>query len=229
MALAPVYTDAQRAEGITKARLAANASRAPNEQFAADADYTAFVCAAAGIASLPSTAADSYAGQYAGQTVAQLQAALDKALADKVTPPAPTPPAPPLPADALAAAKVTATQAVDALFAAKCITKGPSAVCNTPSGIVQCDLQSRANITGAVVMAMLAAQNAQPFSIAWTMADNTSVTLDGKAMITVGMATGQYVAAAHANGQVLKGQINAATTPAAVAAVDVTVGWPAHG
>ena len=224
----PTYTDAQRAEGVTKARLAANASRPSNQQFAADADYTAFVCNAAGIATLPTTAADSYAGQYASQTVAQLQTALDAALAAKAVPPAPTPPPPPLPADALAAAKVTAIQSVDGLFAAKTMVKG-SAVCDTPSGSANCDLTSRTSITGAVVMAMIADKNAQPFSINWTMANNTTVTLNSTQMIALGEAVGQYVSKAADNRQALKVQINAATTPAAVSAVDVTVGWPVHG
>ena len=218
-----------RPAGITKARLAANATRPSNQQFAADADYVTFVCTAAGITSLPVEANDSYVDQYASQTVAQLQAALDVALAAQTSPPAPAPAPAPLPADALAAAKVTAIAAVDGLFAAKCITKSPSAVCNVPAGLVQCDLQSRANITGAVVMAMLAAQGTQPFAVQWTMADNTSAALDGPGMITMGLAVGKYVTLAQYNGQALKKAINAATTPAAVAAVDITAGWPVHG
>jgi hypothetical protein len=68
-------------------------------------------------------------------------------------------------------------------------------------------------------MAMLAQAGGQPFSIDWTLADNTVRTLSGADMIAVGQALGQHVAACHIKARALREQINAATTVAEVEAV----------
>lgn len=216
-----------RQEGITKARLAANASRGPEEQFATDAEYVSFVCESVGLDELPESALDSYVAQYTDKSVDQMQTALDASLAAREEPETPPTPAP-LPKDSLDAAKVAALRGVEDRFAAKCVNKGPSAVCDTPFGVVQCDLQSRANITGAVVMALISAQARQPFSVEWTMADNTSSPLDGQKMIGLGVAVGKYVTLAHGVGQALKVRVRAANSEAEVNAVDLDEGWPIH-
>lgn len=64
--------------GITKARLSANIALAASGAvlYADDAEYVAYVCAAANLPDLPETAADSYAEQYAGATITELELAL---------------------------------------------------------------------------------------------------------------------------------------------------------
>jgi hypothetical protein len=74
------------------------------------------------------------------------------------------------------------------------------------------DETSTQRIIGAVSMAQIALANAQPFSIDWTLADNTVTTLDAIGMISVGVALGQHVAAIHAQARTLRADIEAATT-----------------
>jgi hypothetical protein len=69
-------------DGITKSRLAANIAlvQSGKPPHADDAAYVAFVCAAAGLETLPDYAADSYAQQYAGKTITELEQALADAI-----------------------------------------------------------------------------------------------------------------------------------------------------
>ncbi len=96
----------------------------------------------------------------------------------------------------------------------------------TPQGIVDSDVDSRNKLNGAVLMAMLAAQAGQPFAIAWTLADNSNVALDGPGLIAMASAVGQHVAACHAHAQALKAAIDLAEDHAALDAIDVEAGWP---
>lgn len=84
------------------------------------------------------------------------------------------------------------------------------------------DRESQARIMGAVQMAVLAAAAGQPFSIAWTLADNAVRTLSGADMVAVGLALGQHVATAHAVGRALREQIEAAQSAEDLA----TINWP---
>lgn len=84
------------------------------------------------------------------------------------------------------------------------------------------DEVSQARIMGAVQMAVLAKAANQPFSIAWTLADNTVRTLTGDDMIAVGLALGTHVGTAHAIGRSLRAAIEAASTAGQVEAVT----WP---
>jgi hypothetical protein len=78
-------------------------------------------------------------------------------------------------------------------------------------------------IGGAVQMALMAQLAGQPFSIDWTLADNSVKTLDAAGMIAVGTALGMKVSAAFDTARALRDQIaNAAT----IAEVDA-IGWPA--
>lgn len=97
----------------------------------------------------------------------------------------------------------------------------------TPLGVVDSDEQSRSNITGAVVAAMLAQQAGQPFAVDWTMRDNSVVPLVAADVIAIGLAVVAHVDAAHANARELRGAIEAATDAAALFQIDVTAGWPA--
>lgn len=98
---------------------------------------------------------------------------------------------------------------------------------NTPAGRVQTDPLSRSNITGAVVAAMLAQQASSPFSVDWTLADNSVVTLDAAAVTQMGLAVVAHVDAAHASARALRNQIEATSDPIALLQIDTTAGWPA--
>lgn len=74
------------------------------------------------------------------------------------------------------------------------------------------DPQSQSRIQGAVQLAILAQQAGQPFSITWTLQDNTVRTLNGQEIIAVGQALAAHVQAIHQIGRVLREQVNSATT-----------------
>jgi hypothetical protein len=80
----------------------------------------------------------------------------------------------------------------------------------------------KARITGATQLALLAEMAGQPYSIDWTLSDNSVRTLDAGDMIAVGVALGQHVADAFETGRQLRAQIAAATTIAELNAI----GWP---
>jgi hypothetical protein len=84
------------------------------------------------------------------------------------------------------------------------------------------DADSQRRIAGAVQLAGISATVGQPYSVNWTLADNTVRTLSGAEMIGVGIALGQHVQAAHETAQTLKAQLDAATTLEEVAAIT----WP---
>jgi hypothetical protein len=77
-------------------------------------------------------------------------------------------------------------------------------------------------IVGAVQLALLAQAAGQPYSIDWTLSDNTHLTLDAAGMIAVGAALGEHVASAFAIGRKLREQIAVATS---FEALDAIV-WP---
>lgn len=78
---------------------------------------------------------------------------------------------------------------------------------------------SQSRTQGAVQMAQIAASTGQPFSIDWTLADNTVRTLTGPQMIAVGLALGAHINEQHVRARQLREQIEAATTPEQVQAV----------
>ena len=57
---------------------------------------------------------------------------------------------------------------------------------------------------------------AAPFSVDWTLADNTVRALNAQNMLDVGRALGAHIITRHAKGRALRARIDAATTPAAV-------------
>lgn len=81
------------------------------------------------------------------------------------------------------------------------------------------DLPSQSRIQGAVQLALLAAQAEQPFTIDWTLADNTVRTLSGPDAIAVGMALAAHVQAVFDHGRDLREQIDAAADAAALAGI----------
>lgn len=84
------------------------------------------------------------------------------------------------------------------------------------------DEASTRRIVGATTLASLAKTSGQPFSIDWTLADNTVITLDADSMVAVGEALGQYVSSIHAISRNLRDQIENATTEEEVALIH----WP---
>jgi hypothetical protein len=74
-------------------------------------------------------------------------------------------------------------------------------------GEYQCD---STRVTGAVTMALMAKLAGQPFSIGWTLADNSVRTLDGDQMIAMGAAAGKYVDSVFAIARGLRVRIEAA-------------------
>lgn len=85
------------------------------------------------------------------------------------------------------------------------------------------DSESQRRIQGAAQLATLAQATGQPFSIDWTLADNTQVTLTAAEMIGVGVALGQHINEAHGIARALRTQIDAANTPEELEAIQ----WPA--
>lgn len=81
------------------------------------------------------------------------------------------------------------------------------------------DPTSQSRIQGAAQLATLAQLASQPFSIDWTLADNTVRTLSAADMIAVGTAMGVHISTQHASGRVKRQQIDAASTVEEVNAV----------
>lgn len=89
-------------------------------------------------------------------------------------------------------------------------------------GTFDSDEISRSNINGAVTGAILAQAAGQPFSVYWTLADNTVVQLDGPQMLAVGTTVMAHVSAKYTIGQSLQALVEAAETVPEVLAIT----WP---
>ena len=98
--------------------------------------------------------------------------------------------------------------------------------CDSAIGRVDTGGDSLILANGASSAAMAASAANQPFSIGWTRADNTTVELDGSAMIALGLAIVAHVGACHAEGVARRAALDAAVDEAAIAAVPVEGGWP---
>lgn len=96
----------------------------------------------------------------------------------------------------------------------------------TPSGAVDSDSLARSNVSGATIAALVAKLNSVPYSITWTMLDNTPITLDADGMIGMGMAVLAHVNACHERARELRAEIEAAANMAELLAIDVMAGWP---
>ena len=87
----------------------------------------------------------------------------------------------------------------------------------TPFGTFDSDPQSRANLGDAVLAARISQDPA--FSIEWTLADNTSVTLSAEQLVTVGLLVMQHVNQQHAIGRAKRAAVYAATSIEEVEAI----------
>lgn len=83
---------------------------------------------------------------------------------------------------------------------------------DTPFGRFDSDPNSQTKIIGAAQLASIALAQGTPFSIEWTLQDNTSVSLDAAQMIAVGAALSNHANAVHQRGRQLRAQIEAAVT-----------------
>lgn len=81
------------------------------------------------------------------------------------------------------------------------------------------DLNATRRINGAVTLALVAMTLGEPFTIDWTLADNSMITLSGPDMLAVGVALGQSAGGAHARAAALRTQIQSATTQAELDAI----------
>jgi hypothetical protein len=77
-------------------------------------------------------------------------------------------------------------------------------------------------IGGAVTAATVALSAQQPFSVTWTLADNTARTLDALQMVAVGLAQMAHIDGLHARARQLRAALADATTPEEVAAITWT-------
>jgi hypothetical protein len=99
--------------------------------------------------------------------------------------------------------------------------------CITPKGRVQTDLDSRTKISGAVQGALIANSLGAPFSIDWTMEDNSTATHDAAEMIALGMAVLTFVDACFVRARELRDLIDAdGVTAEDLDAIDIESGWP---
>lgn len=98
--------------------------------------------------------------------------------------------------------------------------------CDTPLGRVQTDTKSQGLINGASSMALMAKMSGAPFSIVWTMADNTNVEHDVDQMLALGVAVGQFMNACHQHLIALRAAIGAAEDTETLDAIDLEGGWP---
>jgi hypothetical protein len=97
----------------------------------------------------------------------------------------------------------------------------------TPFGPMDSNERSRQLLNGAVSAAQIALANAEPFTVTWTLADDSAVTLTAADTITAGLAVAAHVASIHERARVLKARIAAATSFAAIAAITWSIEDPA--
>lgn len=114
-----------------------------------------------------------------------------------------------------------AWSAVKAIRAAK-----ETGTAQTPVGTVQIDEASKLKITGALSLCRLQEELQQPFSLNFTLADNSRVTLTNTTVRQLAGAVGEYVAQVYDRASALRDQIDAATTAAELNAIDLNAGWP---
>lgn len=83
-------------------------------------------------------------------------------------------------------------------------------------GQYQIDIQ---RVNGAVQLATLAKMSGEPYSVTWTLTDNTTRTLDADQAIGLGLALGERIDSIYAKGRYLRNLIGGAETISAASAV----------
>lgn len=84
---------------------------------------------------------------------------------------------------------------------------------------IDSDRDSVMAITGAAVAALASKSAGLPYSVTWTCADDTTITLDADGVLGMSVTLAQFADAQHTKGRPLKDAISAAVTAAAVNAV----------
>lgn len=79
-------------------------------------------------------------------------------------------------------------------------------------GVIATDVASQRLLTGAAVLALIASQAQQPFSLEWTLADLSSVQLNAIQVISCSVAVGTHVAGVFAAHRAAASAVEAATT-----------------
>lgn len=103
-----------------------------------------------------------------------------------------------------------------------------AAGCTVPGiGAFQMNPKAMADIHEAVTGALLAEVTGQPFSIAFTLADNSRPELTAEQMMLAGKVVGERKIAMHDHSQDLRKRIEAAANFADLAAIDIEQDWPA--
>ena len=92
----------------------------------------------------------------------------------------------------------------------------------TPYGTFDSYADARANIADAVLLSRTSTDMGSPINIVFTLADNTTVTLNLTAMETVGLMLGAKVQTARGTGTTLRTQIYATTDSTTLNAIT----WP---
>jgi hypothetical protein len=85
-----------------------------------------------------------------------------------------------------------------------------------------CDAVSQSRLQGAVQIATLAATSGQSFSVDWTLADNSVLTISAADLVNVAGALAGTIIGAHTVARQLRAAIDAATT---LSAID-SIHWP---
>lgn len=94
-------------------------------------------------------------------------------------------------------------------------------------GTFQTDEKSMANIHEAVSGALLAGATGQPYTVKFTLADNSRPSLNANQMLLAGKLIGERKSAIHTYSQdVLRPAIEAAISHTALDAIDIEAGWP---
>ena len=84
---------------------------------------------------------------------------------------------------------------------------------------------NKQNVSGAALAALMAEIAGQPFSIEWTLADNTVRVLDAATVQALGRAMVVHIDKLHGIARSLRDKVSAATTPDQAYAVT----WPTEG
>lgn len=91
---------------------------------------------------------------------------------------------------------------------------------------IDCDPRAVQRITAAALAAQAALATGQPFTLDWTCADNSVLTLDAAGVAGMPVALAIYADALHRHARSLKQAVLEAEDMAALAAIDIQTGWP---
>ncbi len=90
-------------------------------------------------------------------------------------------------------------------------------------GEFSADEDSKSNVDGAAQAALMSKLASQPFSINWSLHDNTAITLDADQMQAVGLALMAHIDTAYTDARTKKDAIDSVTTMDEIEAVLATL------